>query len=162
LSIAGIELNDFNSTSLLRLTNLHTLNASDTFMRPQFSQLHLTSLTFLNFTPVPRPIELPTTLKTLDVDIGTFYSVPSGNVETLCVRKLNDFVDDLLSMTERKMVKTLELRQFKIVISVFMSGVTYLLKRMPYVEVCLLSFIYPIFFYQCSHFIDSTFGPCMG
>jgi len=59
-------------------------------------------------------------------------------METICIRKLNDFVDDLLSMTERTPVKRLELRQFKIVVNIFLSGVKYLLKRMPSVTSVLL------------------------
>jgi hypothetical protein len=138
LSLAGIPLPEFDVTSLSSLHNLHSLNLSDTTVKPFLSSLHLTSLTFLNFAPISRPIEFPDSLKTLDIDIGTFYYVPPANVETLCVRKLNDFVDDLLSMTERSKVRCLELRQFKIMVNVFMSGVSYLLKRMPSVDTLLL------------------------
>jgi len=138
LSLAGIPLPDFDVTALSALVNLNTLNLSDTTVKPFLATLHLTSLTFLNFAPISRPIEFPDSLKTLDIDIGTFYYVPPANVETLCIRKLNDFVDDLLSMTERSKVKCLELRQFKIMVNVFMSGVSYLLKRMPSVDTLLL------------------------
>lgn len=138
LSLAGIPLPDFEIASLSTLVNLNSINLSDTTVKPFLASLHLTSLTFLNFAPITRPIEFPDTLKTLDIDIGTFYYVPPANVETLCIRKLNDFVDDLLSMTERAKVRTLELRQFKIMVNVFMSGVSYLLKRMPSVDTLLL------------------------
>lgn len=138
LSLAGIPLPDFDIELLSNLQNLNTLNLSDTAVKPMLASLHFTSLTFLNYAPITRPIKFPETLKTLDIDIGTFYYVPPANVETLCIRKLNDFVDDLLSMTERTKVRQLELRQFKIMVNVFMSGVSYLLKRMPSVDVCLL------------------------
>jgi len=138
LSLAGIPLKNFDASSLASLENLRSLNASETTMKPLFASLSLTNLTFLNFIPAGRPIELPDTLDTLDVDIGTFYYIPPGKIGTLCIRKLNDFVDDLLSMTERSSVKTLELRQFKIMINVFLSGVTFLLKRMPNVTTLLL------------------------
>lgn len=138
LSLAGIPLQNFDVASIASLDNLRSLNVSETTMKPLFSSLPITDLTFLNFNPVGRPIELPGSLESLDVDIGTFYFIPSGSVETLCIRKLNDFVDDLLSMTERTNVKTLELRQFKIMINIFLSGVTFLLKRMPSVTTLLL------------------------
>jgi hypothetical protein len=138
LSLAGIPLPEFDVTSLSSLQNLKSLNLSDTTVKPFLASLHITSLTFLNFAPISRPIEFPDSLKTLDIDIGTFYYVPPANVETLCIRKLNDFVDDLLSMTERAKVRCLELRQFKIMVNVFMSGVSYLIKRMPSVDTLLL------------------------
>jgi len=138
LSLAGIPLPEFDVASLSSLQNLKSLNISDTAVKPFLASLHLTSLTFLNFAPISRPIEFPDSLKTLDIDIGTFYYVPPANVETLCIRKLNDFVDDLLSMTERVKVRCLELRQFKIMVNVFMSGVSYLIKRMPSVDTLLL------------------------
>lgn len=143
LSLAGNRLTDFDcNLGLSALKNLRALNVSETFIKPDFSKLPISDLTFANFVPAPRPILVPDSLHTLDCDIGTFYAMPSGNVETLCVRKQNDAVDDLLSMTERDSVRVLELRQFKIQINVFLSGVSFLIKRMPNVESLLFDLVW--------------------
>jgi hypothetical protein len=157
LSLAGIDLKDFDFATL-QLRNLQSLNVSETFVKPDFSPLSpLSELTFVNFFPASRPIAFPDSLKTLDTDIGTFYSVTQANIETLCLRKQNDAVDDLLSLTDRTSVRTLELRQFKVHMNVFMPGVAFLLKRMPNVTVCFLQFFTLFFFLPLFLFLLISF-----